>query len=128
MEFTSSRTVRRLLNRLIRFINYFLPWGEKIWLIPEIRFLAESKKEMVVLEYEDAIASELAAWLGNFNENDPHFKDTQRRVEELEARYGSMLDVYLAPYERAGRGRLSQHEDHRIAVARYRARAKARRK
>lgn len=121
MKYESSLGVRRLLNRLIHIVNFFLPWGEKIWLIPVIRFQSDTEMEIIVLKYLDAIESERSSWLGNFNKDDPYFQTVQQRVLDLEARHGLRLEKYLLPYTQAGQHDVSQHEGHRLAVARYRA-------
>lgn len=121
--YDSSLPVRRLLNCLIGLINHFLPWGEKIWKIPVIRFASDPDMESVVLKYQSAMRAEQSAWLGNFNKGDPYFQAASQVVKDLESHYGTKLEKYLAPYEGINLRDISQHEDHRVAVVEYRAKA-----
>lgn len=121
MKYKSSVGVRRLLNSLIRLINHFLPWGEKIWLIPVIDFYREDKNEEIVYKYLVAIQAQKYIGLEYKHIDDPRYQAATGVVEELERQYGATLEKYLAPYNGINSSDVSQHEDHRIVVAKYRA-------
>jgi hypothetical protein len=119
--FTSSRGIRRLLNRLIYFLNRYLPVSERIEFVPTIPFETENELEIVVLQYWQAIYDGYAEWHDGQGQDDPAYKTSRVRIAELEARYGARLDKYLKPYENFDAVLMPPMEGHRERVARQRA-------